>query len=59
MANLDENGLSEYFSRLGSKGAAARNKRLSPEERKRIAVKASKAAAKARSARAKKKHPKR
>lgn len=48
MATLDEDSLSEYFSRLGRKGAEVRNKRLSPEERKRIASKASQAATKAR-----------
>lgn len=48
MPNLDEDGLSEYFSQLGRKGAAARNKRLSADERKRIATKASQAAARAR-----------
>jgi hypothetical protein len=45
--------LSRYFSDLGRKGAKERAKRLSPERRKEIATKASKAAAKARSQKAK------
>lgn len=50
---LDEDALSEYFAALGRKGAKTRNQRLSPERRKEIAIKASKAAAKVRSAKAK------
>jgi hypothetical protein len=51
----DEDALSEYFSGLGRKGNKIRNERLPPEQRKAIATKASKAAAKARSEKAKKK----
>jgi hypothetical protein len=51
----DEDQLSRYFSTMGKKGAKSRNARLSPERRKEIATKASKAAAKVRSARAKSK----
>ena len=50
--------LSRYFSQMGKKGAEARNKRLTPEQRRDIATKASKAAAKARTSRAKRKGPK-
>ena len=52
---LDEDALSEYFAALGRKGAKARNQRLSAERRKEIATKASQAAAKARTGKAKKK----
>jgi hypothetical protein len=45
---------SAYFSALGKKGALARNKRLTPEQRKELATKASKAAALARRKKAKK-----
>ena len=49
---------SAYFSALGKKGAMARNKRLTPEQRKELATKASKAAAKVRTQKAakRKKH---
>jgi len=50
---MDEAELSRYFSRIGRKGALARAKRLTPERRKEIATKASKAAAKARTRKAK------
>jgi hypothetical protein len=40
--------LSRYFSRMGRKGSKVRNQRLTAEQRKEIATKASKAAAKAR-----------
>jgi hypothetical protein len=54
MANqTDPEQLSRYFSEMGKKGALARNKNLTSEQRREIATKASKAAAKAR--RAKKK----
>ncbi len=49
----DDAQLSRYFSAMGKKGAKSRNTRLSPERRKEIATKASKAAAKVRTARAK------
>jgi hypothetical protein len=49
MANLpSEEELSRYFSILGKKGNKARNERLSPEKRREIATRASKAAAEAR-----------
>lgn len=54
MADLpDERQLARYFSMLGKKGAKVRNERMSPEKRKEIATKASKAAAKARTKKAK------
>jgi hypothetical protein len=51
MANKDDelaDQLSRYFSRIGRKGSKVRNQRLTAEQRKEIATKASKAAAKAR-----------
>jgi hypothetical protein len=54
MADLpDESQLSRYFSMLGKKGAKRRYARMSPEQRKELATKASKAAAKARRKKAK------
>lgn len=54
MADLpDEEQLSRYFSMLGKKGGKARFARMTAEERKALATKASKAAAKKRTARAK------
>jgi hypothetical protein len=44
----DEDQLSRYFSMLGRKGVKIRNQRLTAEQRKEIATKASKAAAEAR-----------
>jgi len=52
----DPEQLSRYFSEMGKKGVKVRNKRLTPEQRKEIATKASKAAAEARTKKAKKKH---
>ena len=49
----DEDQLSRYFSMLGKKGGKARFARMSPEERKAFNTKASKAAATARSKKAK------
>ena len=46
---------SAYFSELGKKGGKARAQKLTPEQRKASATKASKAAAKARTKKAKKK----
>jgi hypothetical protein len=43
--------LSDYFSKIGRKGGFARAKKLTLEQRKASATKASKAAAKARSKR--------
>jgi hypothetical protein len=48
--------LSDYFSRIGKKGGHARAKALTAEQRKASAIKASKAAAKARRAKAMKKN---
>jgi hypothetical protein len=51
MANKDDelaDQLSRYFSSIGRKGSKVRNQRLTAEQRKEIATKASKAAAKAR-----------
>jgi hypothetical protein len=45
--------LSRYFSRMGRKGSKVRNQRLTAEQRKEIATKASKAAAKVRQRKAK------
>lgn len=46
--------LSDYFAMIGRKGGHVRAKNMTPEERKASATKASKAAAKARSRKAKK-----
>jgi hypothetical protein len=48
----DENQLSRYFSMIGKKGGKARFARMTPEQRKELATKASKAAAKVRSKKA-------
>ena len=40
---MKDKKLSRYFSRLGKKSAKARMEKISPEERKRIAVNAAKA----------------
>jgi hypothetical protein len=45
--------LSRYFSEMGKRGAKARLRKLTPEQRKEIATKASKAAALARKKKAK------
>lgn len=45
--------LSRYFSELGRKGAKERTKRLTPERRKEIAIKAAAAATVARQKKAK------
>jgi phage gp16-like protein len=50
----DESQLSRYFSMLGKKGAKKRYAQMTPEQRKELATKASKAAAKRRTADAKK-----
>jgi hypothetical protein len=47
--------LSDYLSRIGRKGGFARAKTMTPEQRKASATKASKAAAKKRTAEAKRK----
>jgi hypothetical protein len=47
----NEEQLSRYFQMMGRKGAKIRNARLTPQQRKEIATRASKAAAKARTAR--------
>lgn len=57
-APLDQDALSEYFAAMGRKGAKMRNQRLTPERRKEIATKASKAAAKVRARKAKRKREK-
>jgi hypothetical protein len=49
----DESQLARYFSILGKKGAKTRYARMSAEQRKELATKASKAAAKARQKKAK------
>jgi hypothetical protein len=48
---MDQDQLSDYFSKIGRKGGFARAKTLTPAQRKASATKASKAAAKARSKR--------
>ena len=48
---MDEDQISQILSEIGRRGGYARAKRLSAERRKEIATKASKAAAKARTAR--------
>jgi hypothetical protein len=40
---MDKKELSEYFRKLGRKGAKARLQKVSPEERQRIASEAAKA----------------
>ena len=57
MADQDElaDQLSRYFREMGRKGAKARNARMSAEKRREIATKASRAAAKARQKKAKRK----
>lgn len=50
---LDEDQVYKVLSHMGRKGGIARAKRLSAERRKEIATKASKAAAKVRSEKAK------
>src|SRR5215471_19051818 len=51
MKPLDEDQISEALSTVGRKGGIARAKKLTPERRKEMATKASKAAAKVRSLR--------
>jgi hypothetical protein len=51
----DEDQISQILSEIGRRGGLARAKKLTPAQRKEIATKASKAAAKARSKKAKKK----
>ena len=51
---LAEQIISAYFSRIGKKGAKVRNERLTADQRKESATKASKAAAIARTRKAKK-----
>lgn len=59
MADLpDENQLSRYFSMMGKKGGKARFAKMTPEQRKELATKASKAAAIARSKKARQKRTK-
>jgi hypothetical protein len=54
MYRMDERTLSQKaMSKLGKIGALARQRALSPERRREIAIKASKAAAKARTRKAK------
>jgi hypothetical protein len=50
---LDEDQVYKVLAEMGRKGGLARAKNLSPKRRKEIATKASKAAAKARSEKAK------
>ena len=52
---MDEAELSKYMSEMGRKGAIARAKRLTPEQRREIAKKAGKASGKSRRAKAKRK----
>lgn len=48
-----EDAIARYKAQFASKGGKARAQKLTPEQRKAIATKASKAAAKARTKRAK------
>jgi hypothetical protein len=50
---MDEDQISQYLSAIGRKGGYSRAKRLSPDERREIATKASKAAALVRRKKAK------
>jgi hypothetical protein len=54
MADPDEDQISQLLAEIGRRGGLARAKKLSPARRKEIATKASKAAAEARTKRAKK-----
>jgi hypothetical protein len=49
---MNQGELSKYLASIGSKGGKARAKALTKKEQRAIAMKASKAAAKARSAKA-------
>jgi len=50
---MKKSSLSKYLSELGRKGGKARLETMTPEERRAVATKASKAAAKARTRKAK------
>jgi hypothetical protein len=52
MTDQDEDRISRLLAELGRRGGLARGKKLSPKRRKEIATKASKAAAKARTKKA-------
>jgi hypothetical protein len=59
MADLpDDEQLSRYFSMLGKKGGKARFAKLTPEQRKELATRASKAAAKVRTQKARERRKK-
>jgi hypothetical protein len=51
---LDEDQVYKVLAEMGRRGGLARAKKLSPERRKQIATKASKAAAEARTKKARK-----
>lgn len=55
---MDKNLLSKYLAELGRKGGKARLTKMTAEQRRAIAKKASRAAAKARSRKAKQKKAK-
>src|SRR5215472_14095468 len=50
MDRLDEDQISQILPHIGRRGGIARTKKLTPAQRKALAIKASKAAEKARSA---------
>ena len=52
---MSVDAVSQYLSQIGRKGGKARLKTMTPEQRRTVALKASKAAAVARSKRAKRK----
>jgi hypothetical protein len=60
---MDDRGipdqLSDYFAQIGRKGGKSRAKKMTPEQRKASATKASKAAAKVRSKKAAERRKKR
>ena len=55
---MSVDAVSQYLSQIGRKGGKARLRTMTPEQRRRIALKASKAAAIARTKRAKAKKEK-
>jgi hypothetical protein len=53
MQGMNENDIRKVLAEIGSRGGHARAKALTPKQRKAIATKASRAAAKARTQKAK------
>jgi hypothetical protein len=55
---MSVDAVSQYLSQIGRRGGKARLKTMTPEQRRAVALKASKAAAIARTKRAKRNKPK-